>query len=80
MTALGWNGLGRPLKNSELSELEQKPSPIRRMTGKSLIIIQTQAKPRRIRIENIVEKGKGSVSNLVSETENIKQLSCFSSL
>lgn len=49
MTALGWNGLERPLKNSELSELEQKPNPIRRMTGKSLSIIQTQAKPRRIR-------------------------------
>ena len=49
MTALGWNGLGRPLKNSELSELEQKPNPIRRMTGKSLIIIQIQAKLRRIR-------------------------------
>lgn len=49
VTALGWNGLGRPLKNSELSELEQKPNPIRRMTGKSLIIIQIQAKLRRIR-------------------------------
>ena len=39
-TALGWEGLGRLLKNSELSELEQKSNSIRRVTGKGLFIIQ----------------------------------------
>lgn len=42
-SALGWNGFGRPLKNSEPSELQQKPNSIRRATGQNLIIIQMQA-------------------------------------
>lgn len=70
-TALGWNGLGRPLKKFRASELQQKPNSIRRVTGKSLLIIQIQAKLKRIRnIKYCRErrKEKDSISNLVSET------------
>lgn len=71
VTALGWNVLGRPLKKFWASELQQKPNSIRRVTGKSLLIIQIQAKLRRIRnIKYCRErrKEKDNISNLVSET------------
>lgn len=75
-SALGWNGLGRPLKISELSELQQKPNSIRRVNGKSLIIIQIQAHQRKIRnIKYCRERRKEnavSAIRFLKHTKNIK--------
>lgn len=75
-SALGWNGFGRPLKDSELSELQQKPNSIRTATGKSLIIIQIQARLRRIRnIKYRKERRKENAMSAIwflKHTKNIK--------
>lgn len=79
-TALGWNGIGRPLKNSELFELQQKPNLIRRATGKSPILIQMQATLRRIKTKYYRDRRKEKIVTAIwflKHTKNIRRLSCF---